>query len=189
MCHLKFCEQVKGSFIVISTSNSSSGSAPHLLENLLVDRHTWMLFPQLTPTIHPLFCPPSWTRSGCTGVSLEITKRRLKSFASAPTQTLASGPWLRYRALPTCRGNACWDESRMRFSHQVSLLSPQSMMSANGANQTRTTYTLEGTSSSFQFLFFWISRWLTGSDCWFFAALLYKPLDRVTKTTLVLHVR
>uniref|UniRef100_A0AAQ4QY75 Si:dkey-33c9.6 n=1 Tax=Gasterosteus aculeatus aculeatus TaxID=481459 RepID=A0AAQ4QY75_GASAC len=37
----------------------------------------------------------------------------------------------------------------------------QSMMSANGANQTRTTYTLE--------------------------ALLYKPLDRVTKTTLVLH--
>ncbi|KAM8900086.1 active breakpoint cluster region-related protein isoform 2-T2 [Spinachia spinachia] len=37
----------------------------------------------------------------------------------------------------------------------------ESMMSGNGANQTRTKYTLE--------------------------ALLYKPLDRVTKTTLMLH--
>ncbi|XP_068444089.1 active breakpoint cluster region-related protein [Clinocottus analis] len=58
-------------------------------------------------------------------------------------------------------------EEALEVVHQCTLSDPlfrtlaQSMMPSNGSNKTRTKYTFE--------------------------ALLYKPLDRVTKTTLVLH--
>jgi len=61
-------------------------------------------------------------------------------------------------------------------------------MSSKGSDHVKTKYTFEGK----QLLFMVLSKWLNAGNIQFLtfsAALLYKPLDRVMKTTLVLHVR
>lgn len=72
----------------------------------------------------------------------------------------------------------------------LGLLLFQSMMSNNGAQKARTKYTFEGAYSKLACLLVVVCfdfHYLIAA--FLFTALLYKPLDRVTKTTLVLHVR